>query len=351
MQVRFIGNAIAAQITAPTKISVGDRVISRVDKVWRTNAMKNHTATHLLQAALMHIFGKQIQQSGSLVHPDYLRFDFTYHSQLSADDIKRVEDVVNEKIRENIPVNIEYCSLKDAQKKGALAFFGEKYKPENVRVVQVDDFSVELCGGTHVHATGDIGTFKITESTALSAGHRRIVAVTGPGAIELFQETFSVVKTLSQDYKVKREEVLDVVCKQKEQLKLAQQEIKHLTHQLITTQMPMWLQSVEYIGSMPFLCVNIPTISVEDMRMIATTLEQKLPGFYVIMSSADNARTKFYAVLSPAYADAVDMKAFSAWLSSAQGLRGGVAKNSIQGGGEKYNPQLGSDIKKWLQAK
>ena len=114
------------------------------------------------------------------------------------------------------------------KKRVRLHFFGEKYKPENVRVVQVDDFSVELCGGTHVHATGDIGTFKITESTALSAGHRRIVAVTGPGAIELFQETFSIVKTLSQEYKVKREEVLDVVSKQKEQLKLAQQEIKQL---------------------------------------------------------------------------------------------------------------------------
>lgn len=346
-QVRFIGNAIAAQITAPQTITVGDSITSRVDKTLRVNAMKNHTATHLLQAALIELFGKQIQQSGSLVHPDYLRFDFTYHRQLSVDDIKRVEDVVNEKIRENIAVNIEYCNLKEAQKRGALAFFGEKYTPEKVRVVQVDDFSIELCGGTHVKATGEIGTFKITESTALSAGHRRIFAVTGPQAIVLFQDTFATVKTLSQDYKVKREEVLDVVIKQKEQLKLVQQEMRQLKQQLITCQIPVWLQDVEYVKNMPFLCVNIADISVEDMRTVAALFEQKLPGFYII-TNVVNQRTMFYAVVSPQYAQAVDMKSFSAWLSSAQGLRGGGVKNSIQGGGEKYNSQLASDIKRWL---
>ncbi len=345
--VRFIGNAIAAQIVAPTKINIGDAITSRVDTTWRTNAMKNHTATHLLQAALMQIFGKQIQQSGSLVHPDYLRFDFTYNSQLSADDIKRVEDLVNEKIRENIPVNIDYCSLKEAQQKGALAFFGEKYKPEKVRVVQVDDFSVELCGGTHVHATGDIGTFKITESSALSAGHRRIVAVTGPGAIDLFQNVFSTVKTLSQEYKVTREEVLDVIAKQKEQLKFAQQEVKQLKQQLIVSRVPEWLQSVERVNDMPFLCINIPGLTVEDMRLIVNQFEQKLPGFYFVTSSSDN-QTMFYTAVSPAFTSVVDMKQFATWLSS-HGLRGGVVKNSIQGGGGTYNHHLGDAIKQWLQ--
>lgn len=349
-QLRFIGNnVIAAQIVTPTTITVGDTVTERVDKIWRTNAMKNHTATHLLQAALIELFGKQIQQSGSLVHPDYLRFDFTYNSQLSADDIKRVEDLVNEKIRENIAVNIDYCSLKEAQQKGALAFFGEKYKPECVRVVQVDDFSVELCGGTHVHATGDIGTFKITECSALSAGHRRIVALTGPAAINLFQETLTVIKTLSQDYKVKREDVLDVVNKQKEQLKLAQQEIKQLKQQVIAAQIPEWLQSVEYINNMPFLCIDVPGIAVEDMRMIVAKFEQKLPGFYFVTSSSDH-QVMFYGAVSPVFAHIVDMKQFSAWLST-HGLRGGVAKNSIQGGGATYNPQFGDAIKQWLQTK
>lgn len=348
-QVRFIGSAIAAQIIAPTFISIGDEVISRVDKTWRTNAMKNHTATHLLQAALIELFGKQIQQSGSLVHPDYLRFDFTYHQQLSVDDIKQVEDLVNEKIRENIPVTIEYCSLKDAQKKGALAFFGEKYKPESVRMVQVDDFSVELCGGTHVRATGDIGVFKITESTALSAGHRRIFAVTGPSAISLFQETFNVVKTLSQDYKVKREEVLDIITKQKEQLKLAQQEIKQLKQQSLIAQIPNMLHSIERVNNVPFLCVYDVGMSAEDMRMLVTMLEQKQPGFYFVYSHGlSNDPVMFYTAVSPEFAHVIDMKQFGAWLQT-QGLRGGKSKNSIQGGGEKFNPQLAVAIKQWIQ--
>lgn len=349
-EVRFIGNAIAAKIVAPISITVGDTVISRVDKVWRTNAMKNHTGTHLLQAALITLFGKQIQQSGSLVHPDYLRFDFTYHQQLSTDDIKRVEDLVNEKIRQNIPVIIEYCSLKEAQQKGALAFFGEKYKPENVRMVQVDDFSVELCGGTHVHATGDIGTFKITESVALSAGHRRIFAVTGPGAINLFQETFNTVKALSQDYKVKREEVLEVVVKQKEQLKAAQQEIKQLRQQLLAAQIPHMLESVEQVKNIPFLCVYDTGMSAEDMRGLVTMLEQKKPGFYFVYNhGAMHEPVSFYTAVSSSFAHAVDMKQFSTWLQT-QGLRGGGSKNSIQGGGEKFNPQLGSAIKQWIEA-
>ena len=348
-EVRFIGNAIAAKIVAPVSLSVGDKIISRVDTIWRTNAMKNHTATHLLQAALIELFGKHIQQSGSLVHPDYLRFDFTYHQQLSSEDIKHVEDLVNEKIRQNIPVTIHYCSLKEAQHKGALAFFGEKYKPENVRMVQVDDFSVELCGGTHVRSTGDIGTFKIIESVALSAGHRRIVAVTGPRAIDLFQETFNAVKTMSQDYKVKREEVLETIIKQKEQLKTAQQEIKQLRQQLLSAQIPHMLNNIEHINNIPFLCIYDVGISAEEMRTLATTLEQKQPGFYFIYSHGlAHEPVSFYTAISSQFAHAIDMKQFSIWLQT-QGLRGGGSKNSIQGGGEKYNPQLCSAIKQWIE--
>ena len=345
-EVRFIGQAIAAQIKAPMDIVVGDTIISHVDYQWRTNAMKNHTATHLLQAALIELFGNQIQQSGSLVHPDYLRFDFTYHSSLSTEDLKQVEDLVNEKIRENIVVSIDYCNLKEAQKKGALAFFGEKYKPENVRVVTVPGFSVELCGGTHVHATGDIGTFKITESTALSAGHRRIVAVTGPGAINLFQETFNIVKTLGHEYKVKREDVLDGVGKQKEQLRVVQQEIKHLKSQLIHAQIPVWVESIDCSGTVPFLFIEIADSTAEDLRTIAAALEQNKPGFYFIMSSVQS-RVIFYAVVSQDFAHIIDIKHFAHWLAT-HGLRGGGAKNSIQGGGEQYDPQLGVAIKKWL---
>jgi alanyl-tRNA synthetase len=347
-EVRFINHAIAPYVIANTTITVGDSVTAHVDPVWRTNAMKNHTATHLLQAALIELFGKQIQQSGSLVHPDYLRFDFTYHQQLSAEDIKQVEDLVNEKIRANIDVHINYCTLKEAQSQGALAFFGEKYKPENVRVVKVDDFSTELCGGTHVDATGDIGTFKITESTALSAGHRRIFAVTGPKAIDLFQDTFAIVKTIGQDFKIKREEVLDAVCKQKEHVKELQHKIKQLKSQLIVAQIPLWQESTDYIHSTPFLFVHSADGTIEELRMVATTLEKKQPGFYFAISSIGK-QTLFYTILSPEFAHVIDLKAFSLWLKDRHGLRGGILNNSIQGGGGAYNSHLHDAIKQWIE--
>jgi len=346
-QVRFINHAIAARILTKTPISVGDTVISTVDKTWRTNAMKNHTGTHLLQAALIELFGKQIQQSGSLVHPDYLRFDFTYHQQLSPHDIARVEDLVNEKIRANIPVSITYCTLKEAQAQGALAFFGEKYKPENVRMVKVDDFSTELCGGTHVHATGDIGTFKITDSVALSAGHRRIFAVTGPKAIELFQDTFNIVKTMGQELKVQQENVLAAFYKQKNHIKELQDSIKQLRTQVIAAQLPVWQQAITAIHNVPFLFIKLPDATQEELRTITTMLEKKQSGFYFAIS-AMNHQTIFSSLLSPAYATIIDIQAFSTWLKEQHGLRGGINKNSIQGGGSTYNPQLEADIKTWI---
>ena len=215
-QARYINGKIATQIEAPTDLSVGMNITSIVDPEWRTNAMKNHTATHLLQAALISLFGKHIKQSGSLVHPDYLRFDFSYHQNLSPEDIKRVEDLVNTKIRENIPVTIEYTAFKEAIDRGALAFFGEKYTPEQVRIVNIPEFSMELCGGTHVARTGDIGTFKITDISSISAGHRRIIALTGPKAIDLFQETFGITKKLSNQFNINRDQLISLEEKQAE---------------------------------------------------------------------------------------------------------------------------------------
>ena len=204
--------------------------------------MKNHTATHLLQAALIEVLGKHVRQSGSVVTPDYLRFDFTHHETLSPKDIALVEDIVNKKITENIPVIVSSTTLEEAARRGVIAIFGEKYNPELVRVIEVPGFSAELCGGTHVHATGDIGCFKITEVSALSSGNRRIVALTGPAAIELFQQTFSAMKTLGQEFKVPIEQVVDAVKKQKEQLREAQSLAKTDQKKLL----PLSASSMEY---------------------------------------------------------------------------------------------------------
>lgn len=346
--VRYINNGIAAHITAPINLSVGDTVTSRVNKELRTNAMKNHTATHLLQAALIQLFGKTIKQSGSLVHPDYLRFDFTYHENLSNEDIIRVENLVNEKIRENVAVDINYMSLKQALDKGALAFFGDKYNPEEVRMVEIPHFSTELCGGTHVRSTGDIGTFKITEVTALSAGHRRIVAVTGPRAIELFQETYSSIKALSTEFKVKRDEVVDAVMKQKEQIKHLGNEIASLKKQLIASQLPEWERQVASIKDLPFACISVTGANNDELKDIAQKLQMKKAGLYV-MVGIHPERVALYVHLAPAFEHRLDLKKFGSWLHETLGLKSGGSKNQLQGGGAKFNAHDSATITSWIE--
>ncbi|MDP3889284.1 MAG: alanine--tRNA ligase-related protein, partial [bacterium] len=346
-QLRYINGRIAAEIKAPVDIKQGDTITCIVDKEWRDNAMKNHTGTHLLQAALMQILGKQIKQSGSLVHPDYLRFDFTYHENVTLEDIKKIEDLVNEKIRQNIPIRIEYTTMSDAVKQGALAFFGDKYNPEKVRMVDINGFSVELCGGTHVPATGMIGAFKIIEVTALSAGHRRIVALTGPRAIELFQQTYNTIKTLSQEFKVKREEVLDTVLKQKEQINALQQEVKALKKLVWHAQLPIWEQQIKTIKDLPFLLVVLDQFENEQLREIANTLAQKQPGFYFVISSHDN-RSIFLGHLSAQFITYLNLKNFASWLKEKHSLQSGISNNTIQGGGGKFDPNLGEQMKEWL---
>lgn len=348
LSVRFIGDAIAAQIQAPVDLHVGDPVVSIVNKQLRINAMKNHTGTHLLQAALIELFGKQIKQSGSLVHPDYLRFDFTYHENLSPEDIARVENLVNEKIREDIPVHIEYMTLGKAQEKGALAFFGDKYNPEQVRMVQVDDFSTELCGGTHVKRTGEIGTFKITEVTSLSAGHRRIFAVTGPGAISLFQETYNSVKTLSVDFKVKRDEVVDAVWKLKEQLKQTTQQLSHARKQFLSAQVPAWLAKVESVKGIPFLFISVDNATHEELKEVVQLLQQQKPGFYFAVGLLEN-RFSYLVHLASQFEKQINLKEFATWLQEKHGLKGGGSKNQLQGGGLKFDANLESSVKAWIE--
>ncbi|HZW61905.1 MAG TPA: alanine--tRNA ligase [Candidatus Babeliales bacterium] len=348
LHVQYISNGIAAEIKAPVDLKIGMPVTSIVDKTWRTNAMKNHTATHMLQAALIQLLGNQVKQSGSLVHPDYLRFDFTYPENLSPELIKQVEDLVNEKIREDIKVNLEYMTMKEAVKRGALAFFGDKYNPEKVRMVEIPHFSVELCGGTHVPSTGVIGTFKITDVTALSAGHRRIFAVTGPKAIELFQQTFDTVKTLGQSYKVKREEVFDAVMHTKEQLQQAHHQLKQLKKQLWKAQLPVWEQQVTPINNIPLLFLIVDDMTNEELKEITQALMNKKPGFYFLVSNLGD-KFLFMCTIAPELTSKIDLSTFALWLKNTHGLRGGGSKNVLQGGGTTLDKNLEETLKGWVQ--
>lgn len=341
-----INNTIAAVINAPIKIKVGDEVTLKVDAPSRINTMKNHTATHLLQAALINIIGKTVKQSGSVVTPDYLRFDFTYHENLTNEQIIEIEELVNKIILENIPLKINTTTYKDALSKGVIAFFGEKYNPENVRVVEVPGFSSELCGGTHVNATGDIGCFKIIEMSALSAGNRRIVAVTGPQALHRFQQDFNIVKTLSQEFKVTSENVLNAYSKQKEQFKLLQTQLKDTKKQLIKHQIPGWLAQVEEVNSKNFAYINISQAENDELKEISEQLTNKKPALYFLYAQKENKVN--YFISWPAQYK-IDTKELSKWLQS-QGLKGGGSGNTITGGAQVLDAALADNLKNWIKA-
>jgi len=345
--VRYIQKAIAAEIVAPVDLHVGDSITASVNKERRIDAMKNHTATHLLQSALIELFGSQIKQSGSLVDPDYLRFDFTYHTTLSADDIVQVENLVNAKIRENIPVTIEYTTLRKATQDGAIAFFGDKYNPDQVRVVHVADFSSELCGGTHVNRTGDIGAFKITEVSALSAGHRRIVALTGPKAIDQYQHLFAITKALSQELSVKTELITQTVFKQKEDLFALQKRYAALQRTVLHAHIPEWQQQIQLAHGVPALYLILDNVSLEQMRDVITSLSTKTPGFYFIGSTHEN-RALFAAHVSPEYQNKINTKQLAAWLKATHNLQGGGKPGELQGGGPTFNNNFKTSLFDWI---
>lgn len=347
--LKKLGNAIGVLVTTPAALTVGQEVTSYVDTQTRINTMKNHTATHLLQAALIELLGKQVKQSGSVVTPEYLRFDFTHHENLTPEQIKIVEDRVNEKIRENIAVSIFNTNYKQAVDRGVIAIFGEKYNPEDVRVIDIPGFSAELCGGTHVPRTGDIGAFKITEVGALSAGNRRIVAVTGPAAIDLFQESFNTVKLLSQEFKVKQDQVLDAVRKLQEQSRELATALKQLKKQVWVSQITTWTENTQIINGVPFGYITLHDIDAGDLKEISQALINKKPGMYVLMSTVDAQRCAFIAALAPQFTSSINLKAFGTWLQETAGLRGGGSGTSIQGGGPVVGSELGDKIAQWLQ--
>lgn len=341
--LKKINKAIGAYIEAPVNLKVGQPVKLVVDSPKRINTMKNHTATHLLQAALMAILGKHVKQSGSLVHPDYLRFDFTYHENLSSDQIIEIENLINKKILENIPVRVEETTLKKAQELGVIAHFGEKYNPESVRVIDINGFSQELCGGTHVNATGDIGSFKITEVSSLSAGNKRIVALTGPESIRFYQDLFNSQKEISKLFNVSILDAAKAVEKQAEQLKQVQLELRSISKQILESKLTEWVNKKEIIKDLPFYYLEISPEYSPEFKNIIHSLEKQNPGFYFLISksgqisgqaasqsSGQNSSGTFVASISNNLKSKIDFKQLSNWLKE-NNFKGGGKDNIIQG--------------------
>jgi alanyl-tRNA synthetase len=278
-------------------LQVGDTIDAVVDLEKRRLTMKNHTATHLLQSALRQVLGSHIKQAGSLVAPDRLRFDFTHYAPLTRAEIQKVEDIVNERIWANTPVETTVMDLENAMKSGAVALFGEKYQ-EKVRVVEVPGFSKELCGGTHVPATGTIGLFKIVSEGGISAGIRRIEAITGPGAMERFRSDEQILETVQLDNKVARQEIPAFIEKLQTQIRDLQHQISELRAQSARSNIGAMLARTKEIKGVKVLADKLPSTDRASLRNLADELKQKLGSGVVILGTPQDGKVALVVMVT-----------------------------------------------------
>ncbi|MBI5953471.1 MAG: alanine--tRNA ligase [Chloroflexi bacterium] len=273
--ITHIGQVISGQP------KVGDKAVAEVDMVRRHNIMRNHTATHLLHKALHEVLGDHARQAGSLVAPTHLRFDFTQPDAMTPEQIERVEKMVNEAIAEDMPVHKEVKSLDEARKEGAMALFGEKYG-EVVRTISIlededDKYSYELCGGTHLDRTSDIGAFLIVSEGSAAAGIRRIEAVTGRGAYDLIQKRFKTLKQAAGALKSSVDEVPAKVEALQDEVSDLKKQLADLRAQTALSTFTAQLANVQTVKDVNVLGVEIPNADVDTLRTLADKFREKYP--------------------------------------------------------------------------
>jgi alanyl-tRNA synthetase len=272
---------------ADRRIAVRDIVTAEVDCALRDATRRNHTATHLLHGALRKVLGGHVKQAGSLVAPDRLRFDFVHFSAVTRDELSRIEHIVNENVVKNDAVNTDVRDTQEAIAAGAMALFGEKYG-DKVRVVSIGDgkFSTELCGGTHVRATGDIGLFLITEESGVAAGVRRIEAVTGLGAYELARASFDEVRELAGTVGARRGELVQWARNQQQLLKQKEKETQQLKTKLALGGGSGSTDDDKIqIGDSTLIARKIEDVDSESLRTLADTLKSRMKSGVVILAA------------------------------------------------------------------
>ncbi|MBQ2185006.1 MAG: alanine--tRNA ligase, partial [Lachnospiraceae bacterium] len=281
-------------------INAGDEVYVKVDYENRMNTCKNHSATHLLQKALKTVLGDHVEQKGSLVTPDRLRFDFSHSAAISAEDLAKVEDIVNKEIAASLDVITDEMSIEDAQKTGAMALFGEKYGA-TVRVVSMgkgdsgndeadfkEAFSVELCGGTHVSNTSDIQQIKILSESGVAAGVRRIEALTGSGVINYYKNIENMLLEAATALKTQPNEVVNKIKHLQSELKSANSEIESLKSKAAKEALGDVMDAVEEVKGIKVLANKVDGVDMNGLRDLGDSLKEKLgEGVVALMSAAD----------------------------------------------------------------
>ena len=315
-------------------LKVCEKATLKVDKKTRQTTCMNHSATHLLQAALQEVLGKDVHQQGSYQDPDRTRFDFSYGEAVSADKLAKIESIVNEKIGEDLPVNTQVMSINEAKATGAMALFGEKYG-DSVRVVSMGDFSKELCGGTHVKHTGEIRMFKVLSESGIAAGVRRIEAVTGDNVMAYYKNVEETLNAAAKEAKTNPSNLVEKIAHLNAENKSLSSEIESLKAKAAKDSLGNVLDNVTEVKGVKLLAAKVPGIDMNGLRDLSDSLCDKMGGGVVVLASDADGKVNLVAKASD---DAVSKGAHAGNLIKAiagfVGGGGGGRPNMAQAGGK-----------------
>ncbi|MCW8973094.1 MAG: alanine--tRNA ligase [Gammaproteobacteria bacterium] len=333
-------------------LKVGGEVEAEVDPTLRQDTAYNHSATHLLHAALRNVLGEHIQQKGSLVSAERLRFDFSHFEAVTAEELARIERIVNEQIRANLPVETRIMAIDEAKAAGAMALFGEKYG-DKVRVLSMGGFSIELCGGTHVSRTGDIGLMKITGEAGVAAGVRRIEAVTAQGALDWIAANEQRLNRVAGLVRAGREDVVDKVQQALERSRKLEKELEQLKGKLASSQGSDLAAGAEDINGIKVLAANLEGADPKGLRDIVDQLKSKLGTAAIVLSTVQGEKISLVAGVSKDATDRIRAGDMLKAVAEQVGGKGGGRPDMAQGGGtEPQNLAAALDsVGDWVKTK
>lgn len=308
-------------------------VTAIVEKEYRLNIARNHTATHLLHKALREVLGEHVQQKGSLVHPDYLRFDFTHYQATSPRELAIVENLVNRKVRDCIALSVTQKELNEAKKAGAVALFGEKYE-ERVRVVSIGDYSMELCGGTHLNCTGEIGLFKIRSEASIASGIRRIEAITGEQAERYIKQIEDTLEDISRLLNVPDQEILDRITRMLAEHRELQKEIADFQLKAAAIQLDEILDQGERIGEYKVAIASIKAPDNDRLKAVGDILRDKIGSGIGVLFAEINEKVSILTIVSRDLNPGIHAGKLSARIAELVDGRGGGRPDMAMSGGK-----------------
>jgi len=336
-----VAGLVAHRVTAKETLRVGDRVTVIADAERRARIMRNHTGTHLVNAALRNILGTHVKQSGSLNAPERLRFDFTHFAPVDHEELRDIEQQVNDEIRLNTCVETGVMSLEEALNSGALAFFGDKYPESNVRVVTIPDprsprgfYSKELCGGTHVKRAGDIGVLKIVSEESVAAGVRRIEAVTGIGALEHYQHQAETLRELATRLKVGEDGLLASVEKLTHSAKHLEKQLETQKRKGALDQMDVLFTQAITIRGVEVIFGEVANVDRAGLRQLVDSLRQKLQSGVVVLGMPEDGKVALIAGVTKDLTDKVHAGKLIQALAKLVGGSGGGRPDLAEAGGK-----------------